>query len=98
MMLRLNLLLLLSVLVSAFVLVHTQYESRRLYTERDRAQAQARRLDADHEQLQVAKRALATPSRVAGIAAAQLDMRVAHPAITQYVAPRSPQPAGEAAR
>lgn len=34
---RLNLMLLLAVLVSALYLVHTQYQSRRLFTELDRA-------------------------------------------------------------
>ena len=35
-MIRLNLVLLLAVLVSAFYLVHVQYDSRRLYTALDR--------------------------------------------------------------
>ena len=82
---RLNLLLLLAVLASALYLVHTQYASRSLYTQLDRAQSQARRLEAEHEQLQVQKRAQATSARVQGIAAQQLQMRPAHPGITQYV-------------
>jgi cell division protein FtsL len=41
-MIRLNLVLLLAVLASAFYLVHTQYESRRLYAALDRAQGVAR--------------------------------------------------------
>ena len=43
---RLNLVLLVAVLASAIYLVHTQYESRRLFTELDRAIAEARRLAA----------------------------------------------------
>jgi cell division protein FtsL len=39
-MLRINLLLLLAVMTSAIFLVHTQYESRRLFTELDRAEAE----------------------------------------------------------
>ena len=50
---RLNLMLLLAVLVSALYLVHTQYQSRRLFTELDRAVAEARRLDTEHQRLQV---------------------------------------------
>ena len=46
---RLNLMLLLAVLVSALYLVHTQYQSRRLFTELDRAVAEARRLDTEHQ-------------------------------------------------
>ena len=84
-MIRLNLVLLLAVLASAFYLVHTQYESRRLYTAIDRAQAQARKLESEHEQLQVQKRAQATPARVQQIATRQLQMRPANPAITEYV-------------
>ena len=82
---RLNLMLLLAVLVSALYLVHTQYQSRRLFTELDRAVAEARRLDTEHQRLQVEKRAQATPLRVEKMARAQLNMRTATPAITQYV-------------
>ena len=41
---RLNVVLLLAVLASAIYLVHTQYESRRLFTELDRAVAEGRAL------------------------------------------------------
>ena len=84
-MIRLNLVLLLAVLASAFYLVHTQYESRRLYTALDRAQTEARKLEAEHEQLQVQKRAQATPARVQQLAARQLQMRPVTPALTEYV-------------
>ena len=82
---RLNVVLLLAVLASAIYLVHTQYESRRLFTELDRAHAESRRLETEHQRLQVEKRAQATPLRVEKIARAQLHMRTATPAITQYV-------------
>ena len=82
---RLNLVLLVAVLASAIYLVHTQYESRRLFTELDRATVEARRLETEHQRLQVEKRAQATPLRVEKIARAQLHMRTATPAITQYV-------------
>ena len=88
-MVRLNLLLLLAVILSSFYLVHTQYESRRLYTQIDKARAQLRRLEADHEHLQVQKQAQATSARVQAIALRQLQMKPANPAITQYVAPAS---------
>ncbi|MBY0463908.1 MAG: cell division protein FtsL [Burkholderiales bacterium] len=84
-MVRLNLMLLLTVVLSAFYLVHTQYESRRLYTQIDKARAQVRRLEADHEHLQVQKQAQATSARVQFIASRQLQMRPANPAITHYV-------------
>jgi len=84
-MIRLNLVLLLAVLVSAFYLVHTQYESRRLYTAVDRAQTQARRLDVEHDQLQVAKRAEASAARVQMLATRRLQMRPVTPGVTHYV-------------
>lgn len=84
-MIRVNLVLLLAVLASALYLVNVQYESRRLFSDLDKARAQARRLAADQERLQVEKRALATPLRVERLAKAQLQMRSATPAITHYV-------------
>jgi cell division protein FtsL len=82
---RLNLVLVLAVVVSALYLVHTQYESRRLFTALDHAQADARKLEMESDRLEVEKRAQATPSRVEKIAREQLQMRSANPAITQYV-------------
>ena len=82
---RLNILLLLAVLATALLLVHTQYRSRLLYTELDRATNEARRLEVDGERLQVEKRAQATPLRVEKLAKEQLKMRTTTPAITQYV-------------
>ena len=83
---RLNIVLLLAVMASALLVVRTQYESRVLYTEWDRAVGEARRLELEHERLQVEKRAQATPLRVETLARAQLQMRTATPSITQYVA------------
>jgi cell division protein FtsL len=82
---RLNLVLLVAVLASALYLVRTQYESRRLFAEIDKAAGDARKLQTEHEKLQLEKRAQATPSRVEKIAKEQLQMRGASPAITQYV-------------
>ena len=85
-MIRLNLMLLVAVLASAFYLVHTQYESRRLYTAIDKANAQSRRLASEHEQLQVQKRTLAAPARVQQLASERLQMRPIHPGITEVLA------------
>ena len=82
---RLNLMLLLAVLASALYLVNVQYESRRLFSDLDKARSQTRRLVADNERLQVEKRAQATPLRVERLAKEQLQMRTATPAITHYV-------------
>lgn len=82
---RVNLLLTAAVLGSAFFLVHTQYETRRLYTAVDRAQSATRKLDAEYAQLQVQKREMATPARVQSLASSRLKMRAVNPAITEYV-------------
>ncbi len=84
-MMRLNVVLLVAVLVSALYLVHTQYDSRRLVTELDKVTSEARRLETDNERLQVEKHSQATPLRVEKLAREQLHMRSASPAITQYV-------------
>ncbi|TFY99724.1 cell division protein FtsL [Ramlibacter rhizophilus] len=84
-MMRLNIVLLLAVLASALYLVRVQYDSRRLYTEIERAQSEARRLDTERERLMADKRGQATPLRVERLAKEQLQMRPPSPAITQYV-------------
>ena len=84
-MLRINLLLLLAVMMSALFLVGTQYESRKLFTELDRAENEARRLATDQQRLQVEKRAQATPQRIETLARDKLQMKQASQAITQYV-------------
>jgi len=82
---RLNLVLLLGVLVSAFYLVHIQYGSRQLYTALDRSKSQTLKLDAEHEQLVVQKRAQAASARVQQLATRELQMRQVTPGITEYV-------------
>jgi cell division protein FtsL len=82
---RFSIFLLLAVLGSALFLVRTQYDSRRLYTELEKASAQSRKLESDNDRLQVEKRAQATPLRVERLARDRLQMRTTTPAITQYV-------------
>ena len=65
--------------------MRVQYDSRHLYAEIERAQNEFRKLEVEHERLQVEKRAQATPARVEKLAREQLHMRPATPAITQYV-------------
>ena len=82
---RLTLVLLISVVLSALYLVRTQYESRRLFVELEKANAQSHKLEVENERLQVEKRAQATPLRVEKLAKDNLQMRTVTPAITQYV-------------
>ncbi len=97
-MIRLNLVLLLAVLASAIYLVSVQYDSRRLFTELDKAKTEAHRLELENERLQVEKRAQTTPARVERLAREKLQMVQAKPGITTYVtyAP-VPTPAVESA-
>ena len=84
-MMRLSVLLLLAVVANAMTLVHTQYESRRLFMALEAERKEAARLEIEHDRLQVERRAQATPLRVEQIARQQLQMRMVSPAITQYV-------------
>ena len=82
---RLNLVLLVAVIASAMYLVHTQYESRRLFQSLEIANSEARKIEVDNDRLEVQRRAQATPLRVEKLAKDKLQMRTATPAITQYV-------------
>ena len=82
---RINILLVLATLGSAMYLVGVQYESRRLFTELEKAHREARRLDTELERLQVEKRSQATPARVERVAREKLQMRQVTPGITMYL-------------
>jgi len=92
-MMRLNLVLLVAVVVSAMFLVHNQYEMRRLFVEHEKTLKEAAQLEMSLERLTVERRAQATPLRVARLARDQLQMRNPAPGITQYVT--GPGPARE---
>ena len=95
---RLNLVLLLAVVASAMYLVRTQYESRRLFVELERASAEVRKIELENERLAVQRRAQATPLRVEKLAKDRLGMRTATPAITEYVSYKADAAAAEARR
>jgi cell division protein FtsL len=82
---RLNVLILSLVMFTAFYLVRTQYDSRRLYTEFDHARSEARKIDLEKERLEVERRSQGTSLRVEKVAKEQLHMKSVTPAITQYV-------------
>jgi cell division protein FtsL len=83
---RLNILLLLVLLVSAVYLVQTSYQSRQLFVALEHERNVAHQLEVEAESLMVERRAQATSLRVERVAREQLQMRVATPAVTQYVA------------
>jgi cell division protein FtsL len=82
---RLNMLLLVVLLASSVYLVRVSYETRRLFTELDRARGEERLLDSENERLKAEKQAQATPLRIEKAARDKLAMRTATPAVTQYV-------------
>lgn len=82
---RLNLVLLLAVVVSALYLVQISYESRRQFIALERERNQAQELDRDAEKLRVLLRTQATHLRVEQLAQDRLHMRVATPAVSQYL-------------
>ncbi len=82
---RVSLLLLVATVVSALWLVHSHYESRRMFMDLESARKEAKRIAVDHDRMEVERRAQATPLRVEQLARQQLNMRTASPAITQYV-------------
>ena len=82
---RMSLLLIVAALASAMYLVGVQYESRRLFTELERAQREGRRLKTEFERLEVEKRSQATPARVERVAREKLQMHQVTPGITVYM-------------
>ncbi len=84
-MIRVNAVLVIAVLATAFTLINTQYQSRRLYNDVDQASSTARQLASDFESLRVQRRGEAAPGRVQAIATKRLGMRAPDPSITEYV-------------
>lgn len=82
---RLNLLLLIGLLASSLALVHTAYESRRLFSALDRERARAQALETEHQRLQAERQVQATPARVEQLARLRLGMQMATPAVIEFV-------------
>ena len=82
---RTNLLLLVLLVLSALLLVHTSYDSRRLFTAIDRARSQERALEAEFQRLDAERRVQATHLRVERVAREKLQMRTANPAVTHWL-------------
>jgi cell division protein FtsL len=82
---RVNTLLVLALLASSLYLVKTAYEARRLFSDLDRAKNEQAQLDAEYKRLEAERQAQATNLRVEKVARERLAMRLATPAVTQYV-------------
>ena len=82
---KLNLLLLAALLASSLVAVNNAYESRRVFSELDRARQQQAQLDAEFKRLDAERQAQGTHLLVERAAREKLKMRTASPAVTAYV-------------
>ena len=82
---RLNFILLLTLVVSSLYLVNVSYDTRRQFTLLDKANNEARRLEIEFERLKTEQQSQATPLRVEKTAREKLGMRSASPTVTHYV-------------
>ncbi len=82
---KLNVVLMATLVASGLYLVKTSHDSRMLFAAVDRARTEQSRLDADLERLEAERQQQATTERVERTARDRLQMRTAHPAVTQYV-------------
>ncbi len=79
---RMNVLLLIALVVSAVLLVRQTYEGRRLFADLERAKAETRKLEADVHRLKAEREGEATNLRVEQLARDRLQMRAITPALT----------------
>jgi cell division protein FtsL len=84
-MVRLNVLLAITLIVSGLYLVKISYESRRLFADIESAHSMERQLESDRRRLEAERQGQATHLRVESTARTKLGMRAATPANTQYV-------------
>ena len=82
---KLHLLLLAALIGCSLLLVRTAYETRRLYTELDKAKGEQRKLDIEWKRLDAERQAQATHLRIERTAREKLAMRTADPAVTVYI-------------
>jgi cell division protein FtsL len=83
---KLNLLLLLVLIACALGLVTSQHKARKLFTELERQQEQARAFEVEYGQLQLEASTWGLHSRVAKIAGSVLGMHAPDPRQTRIVA------------
>jgi len=85
---RLNVLLLVVLVVCALSLVTSRHQSRRLFVELERAQAEARGYETEFGQLQLEQSTWSMPVRVEKIAREQLRMQLPGPGRVEVVTVR----------
>ena len=89
---RLNILLLAAVLASAFVLIKSAYDTRRLFAEIHRAEVAGQTLASDKTRLEAERQLQATNLRVERTAREKLQMRTLTPAVMLYEGAAAPAP------
>jgi len=82
---KLDVLLLALLLASSLLAVNNAYESRRVFSELDRARQVQAQLDAEFKRLDAERQAQGTHLLVEKAAREKLKMRTASPAVTAYV-------------
>ncbi len=78
-MVRVNLLLLATLVACALSLVTSRHQARQLFVELEREQALARDYEVEHGQLQLEQSTWAMPARIEKIAREQLKMQLPAP-------------------
>ncbi|HRC37320.1 MAG: cell division protein FtsL [Rubrivivax sp.] len=82
---KLDVILLAMLLASSLLAVNNAYESRRVFSELDRARQVQVQLDAEFKRLDAERQAQGTHLLVEKAAREKLKMRTASPAVTAYV-------------
>ena len=82
---KLNVILLAALLLSALLLVKTTFESRQLFAAIDSARAEQAQLDAEYKRLDAEAREQSTNTRVERVARDQLGMTRAQQGVMTYV-------------
>ena len=90
---RLNLLLLAAVVASAFTLIKSAYDTRRLFAEIYRAETQGQTLAGERTRLEAERQLQATNLRVDRSARDKLQMRTLTPAVMMFENDAAPAPA-----
>ena len=80
--LRLNIVLLIALVISAVLLVRQSHDGRTLFAELERAKSEGRKLEADRHRLNAEREGEATNLRVYQLARQRQQMRPITPALT----------------
>jgi cell division protein FtsL len=84
---RINALLLLILLACALLLVNSQYKTRSLFIQLERAQAAGRALDIEWAQLQLDQSTLGKHARIEAVA--RRDLKMVNVTRTEYLTPEA---------